>query len=145
MSKNGKYETKLFIDGSWKIITIDDYFPLKSKWEEKKGRESKLPDGLPLMFCKSTQKQIWAPLIEKAYAKAHGSYKAISGGWIHEALFDLTSFPTETISFASAQFDSELFWTRRMYINIYILIASIYMLSFCRILIFLISSFFSST
>ncbi|CAL1166266.1 unnamed protein product, partial [Cladocopium goreaui] len=43
--------------------------------------------------------QLWVPLLEKAYAKAHGSYQAISGGEIAEALLDLTGCPTESIDF----------------------------------------------
>ena len=31
----------------------------------------------------------------QAYAKAHGSYQSISGGWVAEALLDLTGAPTE--------------------------------------------------
>jgi hypothetical protein len=53
-----------------------------------------------------------ASLIEKAYAKAHGSYKAISGGEIAEALLDLTGAPTQTIDFAARSFDSEALWGR---------------------------------
>ena len=41
--------------------------------------------------------QLWPSLVEKAYAKAHGCYHAISGGWVAEALFDLTGCPTETL------------------------------------------------
>lgn len=43
---------------------------------------------------------------------AHGSYKAIHGGWIAEALWDLTGFPTESISFNAQFFDSETTWAR---------------------------------
>ena len=51
----------------------------------------------------------WPSLVEKAYAAAHGSYEAISGGYIAEALFDLSGFPTETI-WIGADFDAELEW-----------------------------------
>jgi hypothetical protein len=34
---------------------------------------------------------------KKVYAKAHGSYKAISGGEIKEAFLDLTGAPVYTI------------------------------------------------
>eukprot|EP00041_Stephanoeca_diplocostata_P029261 m.858982 g.858982 ORF g.858982 m.858982 type:complete len:526 (+) comp23526_c0_seq5:1852-3429(+) len=63
-------------------------------------------------FSKADQKQLWVPLVEKAYAKAHGCYNAISGGWICEGLFDLTAAPTETIRFGHATFDAEVFWAR---------------------------------
>jgi hypothetical protein len=43
---------------------------------------------------------------------AHGSFRAISGGWIAEGLWDLTGFPTETISFTDRFFDSEMTWAR---------------------------------
>jgi hypothetical protein len=43
---------------------------------------------------------------------AHGSFRAISGGWIAEALWDLTGFPTESISFTDRFFDSEMTWAR---------------------------------
>lgn len=59
-------------------------------------------------FSKADQKQLWVPLVEKAYAKAHGGYNAISGGWICEGLFDLTAAPTETIRFGHTTFDAEV-------------------------------------
>ena len=37
--------------------------------------------------------ECWAILIEKAYAKLHGSYERISGGLSHDALRDLTFAP----------------------------------------------------
>ena len=51
-------------------------------------------------------------LVEKAYAKAHGSYQSISGGMVAEALLDLTGAPTEMIYLGDDKFDSELMWAR---------------------------------
>ena len=37
------------------------------------------------------------PLLEKAFAKLYGSYAALEGGWVHDALVDLTGGVSETI------------------------------------------------
>jgi hypothetical protein len=50
-------------------------------------------------------------LIEKAYAKAHGSYVQLSGGFIQEAFYDMTGAPTETIVFGAC-WDVEELWAR---------------------------------
>lgn len=63
-------------------------------------------------FCDAFEGQIWAPLVEKAYAKAHGSYQQLSGGLIQEALQDLSGAPTETIIFQAGLFDRDEFWAR---------------------------------
>lgn len=58
-------------------------------------------------FC-AVSNGVWAALVEKAYAKAHGSYARLSGGFIHEAFADLTGAPTETIQLgAAAMFGGE--------------------------------------
>ena len=38
--------------------------------------------------------EIWVLLIEKAYAKLHGGYYQLRGGFVNEALLDLTGCPS---------------------------------------------------
>jgi calpain-7 len=56
----GKYVVKLFINGCWRAVTIDDYFP-----RSKHGHWS-------CSYSKSGK--LWVSLIEKAYLKLHGGY-----------------------------------------------------------------------
>ncbi|KAJ3220166.1 Calpain-type cysteine protease dek1 [Dinochytrium kinnereticum] len=110
-ASNSFYIVRLFIDGEWKLIRIDNYFAMHPKGFKRK-RLSQTDSTESLAFCKSNRKQLWAPIIEKAYAKMHGSYRAISGGQIYEGLFDLTGFPTEAIVFGGLHFNSEMTWGR---------------------------------
>lgn len=57
-----------------------------------------------LAFSRAHGGQLWVCLLEKAYAKAHGCYRAISGGEIAEALLDLTGAPTATVQFDAPGF-----------------------------------------
>ena len=89
------------VDGEWIISIIDDKLYLKSPdWDspsvqrhlleqtdredvEKEYRKTYQTGSQSLFFahCRD-QNETWLPLLEKAYAKAHGDYAALSGGWI---------------------------------------------------------------
>ena len=67
--------------GVWKQIAIDDFYPT-SKYGQ-------------FAFASGRDGKLWVPMIEKAYAKAYGSYEAINGGRAEEALRELTGSPYE--------------------------------------------------
>ena len=49
--------------------------------------------GKGLYFARSgTEGETWVPLIEKAYAKLHGNYESLVGGFPSEAVEDLTGY-----------------------------------------------------
>lgn len=55
------------------------------------------------------QNETWMPLMEKAYAKAHGDYGSLSGGWIGESIEDLTGGVTTELLLSDV-FDTDSFW-----------------------------------
>lgn len=81
---------------------------------EKVYRQTYQTGSKALFFaqCKD-QNETWVPLLEKAYAKAHGDYGSLSGGWIGEGLEDLSGgVTTELLS--SDILDTDEFWDNEM-------------------------------
>ena len=72
VSPHGVYKLRLCKNGQWQTVTVDDYFPC---W----------PGGGPA-YSRSHGNELWVLLLEKAYAKLHGSYAAIKMGWAYEAM-----------------------------------------------------------
>lgn len=113
----GKCAFELFLEGGWKRVEVDDNLPCfgTDSTELSAAARSKQKSASPftLAYCKSNRGLVWAPFLEKSYAKAHGSYQAISGGEISEAMLDLTGCPVETISIEKlfGENDDEL-WLR---------------------------------
>ena len=57
---------------------------------------------------------VFFSLTNPAYAKMHGSYKAISGGHVAEAFLDLTGAPTIVYNFDHHDFNPLKFWSELM-------------------------------
>lgn len=84
-NEEGIYRVKLFKNGEWMEIVVDDYFPC-------------LPNGGPI-FSRGHGNELWVLILEKVFAKIHGSYKNITAGKPYEAMMDLTGCPTTSFDF----------------------------------------------
>ncbi|CZS93468.1 related to calpain-like protein [Rhynchosporium agropyri] len=119
-------------DGEWMISIIDDKLYLRSPdWNspsvqrhlleqvdqensETEYRKTYQTGSQSLFFAQCRyQNKTWVPLLEKAYAKAHGDYAALQGGWIGEGLEDLTGGVTTEL-LTSDILDTDEFWTNEI-------------------------------
>ena len=106
-ARSGCYLLRLFLDGQWRHVVVDDQLPCIPN-----PNRAHLAGEVGLAFSRTSNQQLWVCLLEKAYAKAHGSYHAISGGEISEALVDLCGMPTHTLHFDSPNFNLQDLWTQ---------------------------------
>ncbi|KAH9111732.1 hypothetical protein LEN26_006865 [Aphanomyces euteiches] len=87
--QHGIFICRFMKDFSWHYVIIDDRIPV---FEYNNNRA-----GKPFFARCSDPNELWVPLLEKAYAKLHGSYEALIGGYIDVALSDLTGLCSEQI------------------------------------------------
>ncbi|CAF3474078.1 unnamed protein product [Rotaria sp. Silwood1] len=87
----GIFHFRFWINGQWHDVVIDDYLPCRS-------------DGT-LVFCRNQvdKREMWGPLLEKAYAKVCGSYEAMESGCPTEGLVDMTGGIEELFSRHNSQ------------------------------------------
>ena len=91
----GTFLFRFWLYGNWVEVVVDDLLPCIG------GR---------LAFIHSDSDcEFWSPLLEKAYAKLHGSYPALRGGSTSEAMVDFTGGISETVSLKRPGEERELF------------------------------------
>jgi len=81
-NSQGIFAVKLFKNGVYRDIVMDNFIPCL--------------DDEPC-FSKANGNELWVIILEKAWAKLHGSYERIEAGFAHEVMRDLTGAPSYDI------------------------------------------------
>ncbi|KAI6086810.1 cysteine proteinase [Hypoxylon rubiginosum] len=128
----GVYGFVFHRDGEWISEIIDDKLFLtkpdfdesfleRMLWEdrerinsEEQYRKAYQSGSGSLYFAQCEhENETWLPLLEKAYAKAHGDYTSIEGGYTGEGIEDLTGGVTSEL-YATDILDKEYFWKEEL-------------------------------
>ncbi|XP_069574371.1 calpain-9 [Brachyistius frenatus] len=81
---NGSFIFRFWQYGKWEEVRIDDLLPTQDN---------------KLIFLNSPEKhEFWSSLLEKAYAKLKGGYRALDMGFPHEAMVDMTGGVAEVLN-----------------------------------------------
>lgn len=93
----GEYIVKLFVNGTWRGVTIDDYLPINNNgtW----------------LCAYSSRGKLWVSLIEKAYLKLNGGYD-FDGSNSSRDLYTLTGWLPEKFRLKKQGIDANAIWQR---------------------------------
>ncbi|KAE8353706.1 hypothetical protein BDV28DRAFT_156795 [Aspergillus coremiiformis] len=130
--KVGVYGFIFYRDGEWQQCIVDDKLYLRAAdydesiderpiWDdinradtEEEYRKVWQTGSRALYFAQCVdENETWLPLLEKAYAKAHGDFSAIEGGFVGEAIEDLTGGVTSEV-LSSNILDKDRFWKEEL-------------------------------
>ena len=89
INKAGIYMVRLFLNGNETLVTVDDHLPV-----QKSGKPA---------FASCRDGEIWVSLLEKAWAKLHGTYARTEGGLPCFAASHLMGVPSESFSHAEIE------------------------------------------
>ncbi|KAJ6160943.1 Alpha/beta hydrolase fold-3 [Penicillium chermesinum] len=128
----GIYGFVFYRDGEWQQCIVDDKLYLRAADYDESVEERPLWDDIirsdteeeyrrvwqtgsrALYFAQCVDpNETWLPLLEKAFAKAHGDYSAIEGGFVGEAIEDLTGGVTSEI-LSNDILDKDKFWKEEL-------------------------------
>lgn len=79
-NKYGAYCMRICKNGQWRDVVVDDSFPC---------------NGDKPAFSQGHGQEMWVLLIEKAWAKLHGSYERVEAGFAESVFRDLTGAPSQ--------------------------------------------------
>ena len=88
----GVYVVRLCVQGHWREVIVDEHLPCFPDSQER---------GQPI-FSRGKGPELWVTLVEKAWAKVHGSFQAIVSGLPGECLTNLTGAPCTFLPAAEA-------------------------------------------
>eukprot|EP00930_Biecheleria_cincta_P039443 TRINITY_DN27122_c0_g1_i1.p1 TRINITY_DN27122_c0_g1~~TRINITY_DN27122_c0_g1_i1.p1 ORF type:complete len:1791 (-),score=286.76 TRINITY_DN27122_c0_g1_i1:25-5397(-) len=75
-TEKGLYVVRFYKSGAYRDVAVDDFLPTKY--------------GQCAFASAGTKQEAWVQVLEKAYAKLHGSYDSIEGGFVNDGLVDMT-------------------------------------------------------
>ncbi|KAM9359035.1 calpain-9 [Symphorus nematophorus] len=84
---NGCFTFRFWQYGQWEEVRIDDLLPTQ--------------DNNLIYLSSPEQHEFWSSLLEKAYAKLKGGYRALDMGFPHEAMVDMTGGVAEVLNVTS--------------------------------------------
>ena len=124
----GMFRFRFFRFGQWVEVVIDDKLPtIYGELFCLKGENEVMRMNYGKKDKDDVQIEFWSPLLEKAYAKLYGSYKAIEGGLTIEAAVDFTGGIPEIIRTSTLRNDGDierLFYDLRKAYNNYAFIGA---------------------